>query len=108
MSIGIKVFEKGTEAFERLEKLAAVLTLKSPRHYQYYVGETYFDYDQGWMWTTVLCDTGELGVTGRYQALSPANQKAVLICDGSFESIVKVADDVLGDKFCPDRLKEVG
>lgn len=106
MSLGIKVFERGSEARERLEKLAAVLTLKSPRHFRYYVGETYFDYGQDWKWTTVLCDTGEGGVTGRYQALNPANQEAVLICDGSFERIVEVADKVLSGKFCPDRIKE--
>ena len=106
MSLGIKVFEKGTEARERLEKLAAVLTLKSPRHYVYYVGETYFDYGQGWKWTTVLCKTGEGGITGIYQALSPANQKELLLCDGSFEQIVEVAEKVLGGKYCPDRIKE--
>ena len=106
MSLGIKVFEKGSEARERLEKLAVVLTIKSPRHYQYYVGETYFDFGQNWKWTTVLCDTGERGVTGSYQALNPANQEAVLLCDGSLEKIAEVADAVLGGKYCPDRIKD--
>ncbi len=99
----IKVFDHKSREYELLEKLAMILTCKSPRKYRYLVGQTYFDYGQGWMWTTVLCDTGSAGITGRYQALNPREQEEILQSDGSFEAVAAIADEVLADKFCPDK-----
>ena len=106
MSWSIDVFKDGTGERELLEKAALILTFKSPNRYQYYVGETYFDFGQNWKWTTVLCRTGETGITGSYQALNPAEQEKILLSDGSLESMAKIADEVLSDKFCPDRIRK--
>lgn len=101
----IKVFEKDSREYDLLSRLANVLSQKSPRRYRYFVGETYFDYGQGWMWTTVLCSTGSGDCLDSYQALCPRDQRRVLECDGSPEAVAEVADAVLADKFCPDRPK---
>lgn len=103
----IKVFDKGSAEYVLLEKLALILTFKSPLRYKYRVGETYFDYGQNWVWTTVLCDMGGHGVTGSYQALCPREQEEILLSDGSLESVSAIADEVLSDKYCPDREKGV-
>ena len=95
----IAVFKKGSREYELLDKLAMELTRKSPNHYKYYVDETYFDYGQGWMWTTVLCKSGKYS----YQALNPREQEEVLLSGGSCEEIAAIADEVLADKFCPDK-----
>lgn len=96
----IKQYKEGTEEYEKLERMAMILTLKSPKKYNYVVGDTYFDYGQGWKWTTVLCRGGY----GGYQALNPAEQEAVLLSDGSLEELNGIANEVFADKFCPDRI----
>ena len=103
----IKVFEKDSREYELLDKLALILTFKSPKRYRYFVGKTYFDYGQGWLWTTVLCETGKSGCMGSYQALNPCEQEKILGCDGSLEAVAAIADAVLADKFCPDRTEGV-
>ena len=92
----IKVFEHGTVEYARLAAVAAALTELSPKGYNYYVGVTYFDHGQDWKWTTVLCDGGWCG----YQALNPREQEDVL----SGVDVIEVANMVLSDKYCPDRV----
>ena len=100
----IKVYDEGSKEYELLEKAALILTFKSPKRYKYFVGETFFDYGQNWKWTTVLCYTGEHGVLDTYQALNPREQEEICLSDGSLESIVKIVDGILSDKYCPDRM----
>lgn len=103
MSWAISRFDVGSKNRDLLKLAAAVLTLKSPNGWRYYVGETYFDYGQDWKWTTVLCNGGS---SGGYQALNPAEQEAILLSDGSMDSMAKIADRILSDKFCPDRIRD--
>lgn len=100
MSFAIKRFPKGSDEYKRLEAAAAMLNVKSPTKSRYYVGETYFDFGQDWMWTTVLCNNGDKW--GGYQALNPAEQEEILLC--GMEELDRITDDVLSDKFCPDKL----
>ena len=102
--MAIRVFEEDSKEYKKLEMMATVLTLKSPLHRNYVVGETYFDLGQGWKWTTVLCANGN--DFGGYQALTPVDQEAVLRSDGSLEAINNIANAVLSDKYCPDRIRE--
>lgn len=96
----MKVFKEGSEEYKLLEKLALILTFKSPNRKKYVVGTTYFDLGQDWKWTTVLCKDD----CWSYQALNPAEQEEIITCDGSLESVAKIADGVLADKFCPDKV----
>ena len=99
MSFAIKRFPVDSDEHKRLSAAAAMLTVKSPTQSRYYVGETYFDYGQDWKWTTVLC-TG--GTWGDYQALNPAEQEEILLCD--MAELDRITSEVLADKFCPDHL----
>lgn len=94
----IKTFKLGDPEFENLYKLADILTKKSPNKYVYYVGDTYFDLGQNWMWTTVLCR----GDWSSYQALNPREQEEAILANSDAE-LEKIADSVLSDKYCPDK-----
>lgn len=94
----IKTFKLGDPEFENLYKLADILTRKSPNKYVYYVGDTYFDLGQNWMWTTVLCR----GNWSSYQALNPREQEEAILANSDAE-LEKIADSVLSDKYCPDK-----
>ncbi len=96
----IKTYKLGDPEFENLYKLADILTKKSPNKYIYYVGDTYFDLGQNWMWTTVLCR----GDWSSYQALNPREQEEAILAKSDAE-LEKVADEVLGDRYCPDSYK---
>ena len=96
----IKTYKLGDPEFENLYKLADILTKKSPNKYVYYVGDTYFDLGQNWMWTTVLCR----GDWSSYQALNPREQEEAILAKSEAE-LEKVADEVLGDRYCPDSYK---
>lgn len=101
MSKAIRKFEPNSAERMNLELAAAMLTDMSPNRYRYYVGETYFDFGQNWMWTTVLCNNG--GAFGSYQALSPAEQERIIF--GDVDDIHEAVKAVLADKYCPDRIK---
>ena len=98
----IKVFDYGSEEYARLSAVASVLTVLSPKGYSYDVGVTYFDYGQGWKWTTILCDGGkwgDFGNWGGYQALNPREQEKII--NGA--DVIEVAKEILSDEHCPDR-----
>lgn len=89
----IKVFDRESTEHKRLEVAASLMTLKSPCGYRYEVGETYFDFGQGWRWTTVL----KVGKDG-WQALSPREQEDIVSGD-----IDEAVESWLNDKYNPDR-----
>lgn len=91
----ISKFEVGSREREKLQLVAVLLTNRSPNHYLYYVDETYFDFGQDWMWTTILCSKG-------YQALNPREQEEIILAE-TYDELVKIAEGILSDKFCPDK-----
>ena len=96
----IKIYNPGTPEHDRLTKAAEIMTARSPRGYKYRVGVTYFDYGQGWEWTTILCDAAGDNLGG-YQALNPREHEEILT--GDIEAAVA---SVFADKYCPDRIKD--
>lgn len=94
MSEAIKHFDYGTEERKKLDLMASMLTFLSPNRRQYYVGDTYFDYGQNWIWTTILADS--CPAQGSYQALYPKQQEDVLLAD-SVEEIADLARAYLAD-----------
>lgn len=98
----IKQFVMGSPEREQLHRAAKMLNEKSPNRWEYFVGETWFDYGQRWAWTTILCE--EINGTV-YQALSPRNQAEIITAqnDAELEQAVK---NVLAGKHCPDVTKD--
>ena len=93
----IRIFQKDSAEYRLLEKAAEMMTEKSGKGYRYYVGETYFDFGQGWKWTTVICDDAKWGA---FQALYPSEQEMVL--DGDVDGAVRA---YFSGKYCLDTLK---
>lgn len=100
----IKRYASDAPEYDKLRRAAHILTGLSPNGWEYYVGETFFDYGQDWKWTTILCHCTGRGFTDTYQALSPANQEEIILAP--VEQLPAVCADVLAGKFCPDRIKE--
>jgi len=95
-------FTPDQEEYRLLEELADKLTKLSPNGFKYWVGDTYLDYGSGWKWTTVLSeDTVSPYFQSTYQAISPAEWLALM----NGEDITYIAEHVLNDKYCPDRIK---
>lgn len=100
MDAFIRLIDNDEVEYKKLTALAEFLTAKSPRHYEYYVGNTYFDFGQNWLWTTVLCRT-LFGST--YQAINAREQERAILATTE-EDMLTLADDILNDSYCPDKL----
>ena len=85
----IKVFSSGSPEYLRLEAAAGLLTAFTGK--SHYVGETYFDYGQGWKWTTVLRESAEWGGV---QVFMPKDQENVLNASNASE-LGKAVDKVI-------------
>ena len=101
MSSTIKQYDLNSSEFKNLMRAAHLLTGKSPNGFHYTVGDCYFDFGQGWLWTTILSDGGNFG---GYQALNPAQQERIVMAS-SISEIDAVVNEVLADKHCYDRIK---
>ena len=96
MSAFISVFEPDSYEHDRLRLAAAIMTVKSPRGYQYHVEDTYFDFGQDWKWTTIV---REDSTWGGVQALNPRQQEEIILAD----NIEAAVDAVFEDEWCTDR-----
>ena len=103
MSSYIKIFAPDTPEYARLNEAAALMTEKSPNHWRYYVDETYFDFGQGWKWTTIICKSNSeyTGMYETYQALCPRDHERIILTEDS-DALAAVVADVFADKYCPD------
>lgn len=83
----IRTFTPDTPEYNRLARAAQILTAASPRKYKYQVEDTYFDFGQNWLWTTIICyrPDGE-----SYQALYPADQEAILTTDNLIAALAQI------------------
>lgn len=99
MSNYIKTFRNDSPEYSALNRAAQIMTERSPRGYHYYVGDTFFDYGQNWVWTTILSDGGNWG---GYQALCPRDQEAIIIA-ATPEALEAAIERIFADKYCPDK-----
>ena len=93
----IKTFDYGTPEYERLRKSAVMLTENSDHGTFYRVENTYFDYGQDWLWTTLIAHTAD---GHSYQALSPREQENLLTADNIFEGLHKVTTGHSWTTYC--------
>ena len=99
----IKVFNYGTREYNALKFAAAAMTLASSE-VRYEVEDTYFDYGQGWKWTTVIAHKNrpEGYCTDSWQALNPREQEAIVFAENP-EEICKVISEWRNGKYNPDK-----
>ena len=100
----IKIFAPGSAEHLALTRAAALMTGLSPNGWRYFVGDTYFDFGQGWLWTTILCEHSSDAVLGCFQAINPAIQKSILQAE-SAEELLEIAKAYFLRDLCLDTLK---
>jgi hypothetical protein len=82
VSVGaIKVFGEHTRQYMRLEAAAKLLNAEMDPEDKgvFEVRNIYFDYGQGWMWTTIVFNGGDQWSS--YQALNPKHQSMIVCGD---------------------------
>ena len=87
-----RVVLRGTKEYKNLEAVAGLLTAFSPNNARYVVGEVYFDFDQNWIWTTIV----------RYgymecQILYPKMWRKILKCE-TLQDIAEVTIELMNSK----------
>lgn len=98
MASMIRTFKEGSYEYEQLRIAAEMMTEQSPRGFRYYVADTYFDYGQDWMWTTILGISNSNLVT-TFQALNPRQQEEIILTNDTR----KVVNEYFSDKWCIDK-----
>jgi len=73
-----RTLEYETIERKKLEAVATLLEVFGENEYRYSVEDTYLDFGQDWMWTTIIrIDPNETGVLSRCQILNPRQWKDI-------------------------------
>ena len=86
----IRTYAPDTDEYARLKTASVVLTAVSPKHITYTVEDTYFDFGQDWMWTTLIARRPD-GV--EYQAICPRDFEKILLTDDMLTTLSEVRAD---------------
>lgn len=100
MSAFISTFEKGSMEYDKLRIASVMLTDRSPNNNTYLVNDTYFDFGQDWMWTTIICYNHR---TSSYQALTPREQEEIIMAD-TYDEMLGVIEKYFRN---PNRLDKI-
>ena len=88
----------GTRAYKKLETVANMLASFSANNVAYEVSDTYFDYGQDWMWTTIIA----FGKDGSWQVLSPKEWEEIILAV-SVKELADVTEKIMAGKYFLDR-----
>ena len=88
----IRIYEPDTAEYKKLTTAATILTAVSPKGITYTVEETYFDYGQNWMWTTIIANDPS-STFGDYQALCPRDYENILLTDDLLATLSAIRAD---------------
>lgn len=88
----IRTYSPDTDEYKRLTVAARVLTDVSVKGITYTVEDTYFDYGQRWMWTTIIANDPSASF-GSYQALCPRDYERILLTDDLLTTLSAVRAD---------------
>ena len=91
----IRTYAPDTDEYARLKTASVVLTAVSPKHITYTVEDTYFDFGQDWMWTTII-DSRDV------QILSPRDWEEVVLATTADE-LLDAVKNIMNDKYFGDR-----
>ncbi len=91
----IKTYLPGSEVYERLTKVANIMTAGSVKGRKYEVKDTYFDFGQNWKWTTICYEDDWCGV----QVLSPKDLEDIIYSD----NLIATTAGITNDKYWSDK-----
>ena len=92
-----RTLEKGTREYAKLEAVASLLTATSKHGRKYVVEDTYLDYGQDWMWTTITYEGEWCGV----QILCPREWQEIMLAD-SIAELARIAEEIKNGKYHND------
>ena len=93
----IRVFSPAEKEYRKLEYVAKIMTMHSENGVTYEVGDTCFDFGQGWEWTTILAYVRNKRL---FQALSPAEREKIVTA--KVDELYTVAQELM-DKLQKER-----
>ena len=96
-----RVIEEYTKEYTKLEAVAKMLEALSPNNVRYEVEETYFDYGQAWLWTTIIAYS-PVTTFGSYQALTPREWERIINAENEYE-IAEAVSDIRNGKYFLDK-----
>lgn len=88
----IRTYEPDTEEYKKLMTASTILTAISPKGITYTVDDTWFDYGQNWMWTTIIAYDPSTSF-GSYQALCPRDYENILLTDDMLTTLTAIRAD---------------
>lgn len=92
MSI-IERHAEGTQFYKNLKLASAMMEFADPES-EYVVEDTYFDYGQDWMWTTIIKRTPYSHWCNGVQILCPRDEDRILLAD-SLDEITEIVKDII-------------
>lgn len=92
----IAKYEEHTVEWKNLAAVAKMLEALSENDASYYVGDTWFDYGQGWEWTTII--RAQKGTIYDVQILSPKKHEMVIEAK-SASDLAKAVDAIRNDEY---------
>lgn len=88
----IRTYPKDSIEYVKLALASMWLERFSKKGTRYEVGDTYFDFGQGWRWTTIIA-TRSTGDT--YQALCPRDHERIIRSDDIMATVQGIVSDRL-------------
>lgn len=92
MSI-IEKHAEGTQFYRNLKLASAMMQYTDPDS-EYVVEDTYFDFGQDWMWTTIIKKNADNKWCNGVQILCPRDEDRILLADTP-EEIAEIVNDIM-------------
>lgn len=93
-----RILKRDEQAYKNMQAVAAILTATSAKGIVYRLEDTYLDYGQGWMWTTI-CYNSEWGGV---QILDPRQWKEIAVAETTAD-VFRIVEDIKNDKYFSDK-----
>jgi hypothetical protein len=93
----IRQYAPDSAEVAKLTRACEELTKRSRKGITYKVEDTWFDYGQNWMWTTIIAYDPD-SFTGSYQALCPRDYEKILYSN----DIPATVNEIRSDKWWRD------
>lgn len=93
-----RTIEPGTRAYKNLQAVASMLSALSENGRRYRVGDCYFDFGQGWMWTCILKDNPDWG---EVQAVCPRDWERIILAETAGD-LAEAVEAIRSDEWFTD------
>lgn len=93
-----RVIKQNEKEYGKLQIVAKALELASPNNERYWVEDTYLDFGQDWMWTTICGESK----WGGHQVLNPREWNEIMMAE-SLHDLAKIVDEIRSGEYFHDR-----